>query len=547
MNHTAMNSTRTERRRWRRIGAAAAATTAVLLAAACGTTVRNAHALLSQQGQAGYGATTGSPTNPALPSPIAGSSTPGQVGAVTPSTSSAHTGGSIPVPSTNGGSTAPGSTTPGHRGGNSTPTSHKTGTPGTHAKVYTGPAKLSPVEIGIAYSPDVGAFAKLFGATADVGNLQTDANATINYINKHGGLFGHVLSPVYYGIQLTSTQPYSTIMAAICSSWTQDHHVAAGIAVGFNIPNDLAECLSAKHIPCLSGGNYVHDATDYRQIPYLISPYEAGTDRVMTSLLRDLFAHHWLSSKSKVGVLLATNEPAATRAYNNVIVPTLKGRVASITSYSVLFPPSTTAAVATAQTISNDELHMRANGVTHVIFLAPGAEGSFIDDAYKQHWFPKYAITSYDTPWAATLTHTKEIGAALAGSIGIGWQPTTDVGTYGNSVFTNATTKLCKSILAPTGQLTSNEHEFAGYSYCDALLSVQAAANASQSATLTGPTMLAGYNALGTSHPDAMTFEDQITAQQHNGANAYRQLAFNTTCRCYRYTGGITNFRPHHP
>ena len=76
------------------------------------------------------------------------------------------------------------------------------------------------------------ALALVATATADVGNLQTDANATIRYINKHGGLYGHVLSPVYYGIQLTSTQPYSTTMAAICSSWTQDHHVAAGIAVG---------------------------------------------------------------------------------------------------------------------------------------------------------------------------------------------------------------------------------------------------------------------------------------------------------------------------
>ncbi|HVV75409.1 MAG TPA: hypothetical protein VHC43_05180 [Mycobacteriales bacterium] len=522
------------RRRARSITAGAGAALVVLSAAACGSTVRNAHEILAQRAQAGYdsGALGNAPTR------------------VAPTASAPGVAGGNPSASTGAGDTAAGAVvTPGaargtRRGATQPPTSTTTPTnaPKHHAAVFTGPAKLAPVEVGVAVSQDVGQFAKLFGGTADVGNLETDSNAVIAYINKHGGFAGHVVRPVYYSIQLTSTQPYSTTMAAICSSWTEDHKVAAGIAVGFNIPNDLAQCLSAKHIPYLSGGNYLHDSTSYQQIPYLISPYEAGTDEVMSALLPHLLNSGWLTAKSHVGVLLASNETAAVRAYNNVIVPELKGRVAAVTQYGVNFPPSTQAAVATSQTISNDELHARANGVTNVIFLAPGAEGSFIDDAYQQKWFPKYAITSFDTPWAGTLAHNKEERATLAGSIGIGWQPTMDVGTYGNNVFTNPVTRTCNSILKPTGQLTSNVREFAGYQFCDALLSVQAAANASGAASVVGPAILAGYNALGTSHPDAMTFAERIDAHQHNGASAFRPLTYSPSCSCFRYTGGLSSF-----
>jgi hypothetical protein len=532
-----MNSNRTGWLVRRPAFAAIAVVIVGLSATACGTTVRDARSVLAQRANEGLdGVVGGSSTAPA-PATSTSTSPDGTAGAPIPTTGpvtaqpSATGPASSGVPST-GTSGQP--TTPGGASSSATPTPHHS--------VPTGPAKLSPVEIGIIYSPDLGAFAKLFGATADVGDLQTEANAVISYINKHGGLDEHVLSPVYYSLSLTSTAPYSTTMAAICSSWTQDHHVAAGIAVGFSIPNDLAACLSAHHIPYLSGGNYLHDQATYASIPYLVSPYEAGTDEVMPALLKELLARHELTSKSKVGVLLGSNETAATDAYNNVIVPMLKGKVASVTSYDIAFPPSTTAAVAEAQTTSNDELHMRANGVTNVLFLAPGAEGSLIQDAYQQHWFPKYAITSFDTPWALASAHTKEIGAALAGAIGIGWQPTMDVGTYGSSVFTNPTTRTCKAIEAPTGQLTNNEHEFAAYQYCDGLLSVQAAANASGAATITGSSLLAGYNALGTSHPDAIAMGERLDAQHHNGAGAYRPLAFNTGCRCFQYTGNVTDF-----
>jgi hypothetical protein len=526
----------------RRLGVTTIAVVALLSIAACGTTVRNAHAVLSQRADEGFDGST-AVTVPGQVVPTAGTSTAGAGKGIVNPAPGTTSGSAATTPSTSGGGVAPSNTDAGTTttGATSTPKAGRpTPTPAVH--VYKGPAQLSPVEIGIIYSGDLGAFAKLFGGTEDLGNLQTDAGAAISYVNKHGGLAGHVLEPVYYSIPLTSTQPYSTTMAAVCSSWTQDHHVVMGVAVGFAIPNDLAACLSQHHIPYVSGGTYLHDSSSYRSIPYLVSPYEAGTDVAMSALVKTLLARHVLSSKSRVGVMLGTNETAAVDAYNNVVVPELKGKVASVTSYSIEYPPSTEAAVAEAQTVSNDELHMRANGVTNVLFLAPGVEGNFMQDAYQQHWSPKYALTSFDGPWGLASAHTKEVLGALTGAIGIGWQPTSDVGTYGSSIFTNSTTRLCTRIERPTGQLTNNFQEFAGFQYCDAMLFVQAAANASGAASITGPALLQGYNSLGASRPDANTFTSTLSPQQHDGASAYRELEFETSCRCFRYTGAVTPF-----
>ncbi|HVU61280.1 MAG TPA: hypothetical protein VHD58_06450 [Mycobacteriales bacterium] len=528
-----------------RLRTTAVAGIALLSVAACGTTVRNAHAVLSQRADEGFdGSTQVIVPGEVVPTAATGSSPTGPSGTV-PAVPRATAGGAEPTISASASPTGRAGRATAPTGATSAATPSSTAPPSTPTptgKVYKGPAKLSAVEVGIVYSGDLGAFAKLFGGSDDLGNLQTDANAAIGYVNKHGGLAGHVLEPVYYSIPLTSTQPYSTTMAAICSDWTQDHHVSIGVAVGFAIPNDLAACLSSHHIPYVSGGGYLHDNNSYRNIPYLVSPYEATTTDVMSALVKTMLADHVLSSKSRVGVMLGTNETAAVDAYNDVVVPMLKGKVASVTSYGIEYPPSTQAAVAEAQTVSNDELHMRANGVTNVLFLAPGVEGSFIQDAYQQHWYPKYALTSLDSPWALAEAHTKMVLGALAGAIGVGWQPTADVGTYGSSVFENSATRLCAKIERPTGQFTNNVQEFATFQYCDAMLFVQAAANASGASNITGASLLDGYNKLGSSRADAVTFTSTLDPQHHAGASAYRPLAFDSSCRCFHYTGPVTPF-----
>ncbi|MCU1586855.1 MAG: hypothetical protein JWN31_348, partial [Frankiales bacterium] len=403
----------------------------LLCVTACGTTVRH---------HPGSSALTGIP-EAGLSSPGSISPSGSALGGTTGTAGSGATGATSPAgSSTTGGST--GSST-GSGSTSSTSGSSATGTgssTGTGGAVH-GPAKLSAVQVGITVITDVGKFAA--GATA--GNEQAEAQAAVNYVNAHGGLAGHVLDPIYYNFQLTDPSPYPTSMAAMCSSWTQDHKVQLGMFVGASVPNDLANCLNQHGVGYMSDGSYLHDATTYRQLPNMVSPSELDTSVAAQAVLDNLFATNALTTKDKVGVLVGDNEDAAGRAYNNVIVRGLKAHNIPVRSYPVTFPNSTPDAANSVQQIDNAELHMATDGITRVIFLAPNCAVTFMQQADQQKYKPKYSLTSYDTP-VGMLGSSGAPAAQLANATGVGWNPTTDVGTYGSKTFDNATTKLCRSI-----------------------------------------------------------------------------------------------------
>src|ERR1700742_4447022 len=121
----------------RRLGVTALAGVALLSVAACGTTVRDAHAVLSQRSNEGLDGSTGA-TAPSqvIPTTVPVPTTTSGLGPTTPSTSTVAT-----TPAQTGGGTVTTST-----GTTTTPTAGKpTPTPAVH--VYKGPAKLSPVEV----------------------------------------------------------------------------------------------------------------------------------------------------------------------------------------------------------------------------------------------------------------------------------------------------------------------------------------------------------------------------------------------------------------
>ncbi|MCU1602811.1 MAG: hypothetical protein JWO22_3520 [Frankiales bacterium] len=506
----------------------------VLLVSACGTTVRHHAGASALDGADNQGLSApGSTPSPdgSAPGTTTGTTGLGSTGA-TGAAGSAGSTGSTGALGPTGSTSVPGGTAAAGGSGGASTGSSASGAGGA----VGGPAKLAPVQIGITVITDVGKFAP--GATA--GNEQAETDAAVKYVNAHGGLAGHVLAPVYYNFQLSDPSPYSTSMAAICSSWTQDHKVQLGMFVGAAVPNDLANCLNQHGVAYMSDGSYLHDATTYRQLPNMVSPSELDTSVAAQALLSNLFGTNAITSKDKVGVLVGDNEDAAGRAYNDVILRTLKARHISVNSYPVTFPNSTSDAANSVTQIDNAELHMATDGITRVIFLAPNCAVTFMQQADQQHYSPKYSLTSYDTP-AGMIGSSGAPAGQLANTSGIGWNPTTDVGTYGSKAYDNATTKLCRTIEAPTGQDTDRLSEYATQVFCNAILSVQAAANASGAANLTGGAFISGFNALGSSFADSLTLGTRLSSSKHDGADKVRPFAYKPSCSCFRYTAPATS------
>src|SRR5258708_5414239 len=170
---------------------------AVASLAACGSTVpaaqrRVASAAGSVEGSLGGGPSGGSAGSDASGAPVGASDvTNGSARAATSaSASKSKAGGSAP------------------RGA--------VGVVGSHA----------PIEVGIGVDRNDAAFAAAFGVTTSQPEEKTVAEAVVADINKHGGLAGHPIAPVYTEFDNTSSDWIAQDQAS-CATFTEDHHVVA--------------------------------------------------------------------------------------------------------------------------------------------------------------------------------------------------------------------------------------------------------------------------------------------------------------------------------
>ncbi|MGZ6804973.1 MAG: hypothetical protein ACXVFU_18190, partial [Nocardioidaceae bacterium] len=241
--------------------------TAALLAG-CGTTVPVTEQV-SAQGPAGGTALGG----PAVAGSTAGSTAPeaptGPAAALPATTA-------VPLPGSAGGapSAGPAATGP---------------TPVDPARAAAAPTTKKPVEVGVVIFPDVNKAAAMFGGSASVGDQKGEVTDAIGWANTHGGLNGHRIVPVFFEVSLTSTQTYAQTYQQICASFTQDHHVVATMFVG-NAEAQLPACLAKGGSLYLAHGHYLHAAKDFTALPNMVTPEDAGSDRVAQAMVDQLLA-----------------------------------------------------------------------------------------------------------------------------------------------------------------------------------------------------------------------------------------------------------------
>jgi hypothetical protein len=444
-------------------------------------------------------------------------------GSLAPSTESGTTGSTV---TGTAGGLAP-STTGSVAGGTGATTQVPTVT--SQPPVVKSAATKSPVEVGIVLFPDVSAFAAALGGSAEVGDQRGMADTAVKWINGHGGLAGHTVKPVYFEVELTSTQPYAVTYEEICTSFTQDHHVVAVIAIA-NVEAGLPSCLQKTRTLFLAHGHYLHSADDYRALANLVTPEEAGSDRVARALVSEVFDRGLVRSGDKLG-LLVMNYAGPRKARDKIIVPAMKARGVSVVDYEIPYPQSTPEIANSASVVQSAQLAMAAQGIKNVAFMCPGCMSFFMQYAESQAYYPRYLLTSFDSVGALKA---KSHGRSLQGSLGLGFEPVKDVGVYTNPGLLkgNATYELCRTI--EKDFYSDDVTIFAALAFCGALQDLYAAARANP-VNVTGVSLLGGFGALGTSSPGAGNFSTRLAADQRDGITSYRTMHYESGCECMAY------------
>jgi hypothetical protein len=418
-----------------------------------------------------------------------------------------------------------------------------TGVPGVSA---------TQINVGIAYGTNADAVNQAAGFSGlDTGDEQGYAKAVVNDINKHGGIAGRKLNPIWHADNAEDTSPHASQDSAECADFTQDHHTFAVVALGFT--NDFTACVTKSAIQIAGGDLSAWDEQDFATYPYLVDVDTLDLDSQMAALVPMLVHQGYFSgwdttlgqasstAKAKVGVV-SFESPEWSHALNKVLLPALKSAgypVSSSDVYTILSPQSESDQGPAVAEVQNAELRMHSDGVTHVILMDSngGLTQIYSTAAYGQHWYPRYSLTS--ASGAQQLLAGGDLQPAeMNGSMGLGWEPTLDLPeneTGDKSVWSTPARQRCIAVMRAVGiTFPSTNGETIALNYCESLYFIQQVVDAI-APNITRANFMAEVDRLGYGFPAATVQKTYFGPGHHDSVILGYDMRYVPSCQCIGY------------
>lgn len=395
------------------------------------------------------------------------------------------------------------------------------------------------VEIGIPFESNIaGLVANLGGTLPGGAKPPTDQQeqayyaAVATYIDSHGGLLGHKIKLVFYGIDATKQLDASVIDEGECTSFTQDNHVFA-VMTPTASDSTLITCLDNAKAITFDPASYTNfDDSMFSQYPLYATAGTLSLTRVAQVEVNGLYKQGFFDPGSKIG-LVGYNTPAFKRAIDQVMEPALSKDGLSVTDSVLIAPTSGVADVAPAQTaMSNAVLRFKTEGINHVLFLDTqgGTLNPWMTAANSQAYYPRLGFTSNENPAVRASNAPGGASAKLLGnSVVVGWNASLDV----SQPPTNATQTQCITLMENAGAIPAIATAFAGI--CNQLLVFAAGVNGG--GQLTPTAALAGLGSAQSIPTAVLLSPPNYSGGRRDGASVGQYLAFTASCKCYQYTG----------
>jgi hypothetical protein len=253
-----------------------------------------------------------------------------------------------------------------------------------------------------------------------------------------------------------------------------------------------------------------------------------------TRLLNDsvdaLWNAGWLTAKSTVGLVgYDTNDVHSI--VDKGLVPALQRHGLKLAAG--MYTATTTAA---ASEYNGGVLSFKAKGVDRVFFAPGGQPIYFALAAEQQAYHPYYELGSleYPTVLAANLPADQ-----LVGSMGVNWLPYLDLPGDKRSTVTTPGITECRKAMAEASPDYSGSTTLALAAWiCDDWTFLRDVFAAGAAPTEAGIRQAA--ESLGQTFRPVATFHSALGAgRTHDGASAYRLIAFQEGCSCYSYVSPI--------
>ena len=415
---------------------------------------------------------------------------------------------------------------------------------GTHTETVGGRTVLvghgitpTRIEIGIQWLDAAGsasAISAVGGKSSASGNVKKDAQSVVDYINAHGGVAGRQIAPVFYqaNIQnLTTESGRSQEAQSMCASFTQDHHVFAMVFLTASNDNVL-DCAQRTQTPILTNslGQMIDDQRYAQMANYIYDPSDMTVDQRERMLADQMVQRGLLTPSSKLGLLIEGNSPMFKGAADRTLIPELRKYHIPVASEAI-YPDFIESAWSTYV------LQFQQAGVTNVYF--GDSEGSgwaavfFMEAAENQHYFPKY---EFATDHGFSFVAGSAPADQLVNVQGEGWVQSRDLSGSDATQPLTSTGAVCAQIMKSVGEPPVN-----GPPLCEPLFLLQKGLGAATDLTPGG--FATAVEALKDSWPPVFVRRALFGPGHHLGAVEIRDVGFDRSCTCFKYTSAPRGIR----
>jgi len=424
---------------------------------------------------------------------------------------------------------------------------------GTVGGVDTGVSgALKPILVGITYVKDAAAGFQAIGIQgATLGDMHLYAQVLVDDANKHGGLGGRKIVPIYFAYDVNPGTPsYDQQDSEACAQFTQDHHVEVAIVTFAGLV--LNECMKKNNIPMLldgPGGGFSESILKRYSQMFCLGCFnlDRRADQQVPALVREKYFSPWDNTNGGPGVapvkigIITYDFPGYPESVNG---PLVHGIVAAG------YPKPQVITVAAHDTYDNLSrmqsqlasavLSFRTNGVTHVIVWDDNGVATlfFMQQAESQQYRPRYGINSGNNMQTVAKVASKN---QLKGAIGIGWDPSFDIaeakddhtGKWANSARRACYALMVKNKAAPG----TGFNETSAMLYCSTIWALKDRWEFMSHPTAAGlPAALAAY---GAGFVDPMVPTTWLSPTQHDGNSGIYDYVYDTGCSCMKYASGV--------
>jgi ABC-type branched-subunit amino acid transport system substrate-binding protein len=392
------------------------------------------------------------------------------------------------------------------------------------------------VKLGVEYisTKELGAFANAAGVDAVGQTDMLDAyQAAVAAVNRAGGVAGGrrlVIVPRERSTAESNAQASQTT----CAAFTEDDRVLlANLFDGQNSPG--VQCLASRGVVSL-GGAAVEGGSqrDFERFGgKYISPGTADTISAARAYVTALVRQHFLTKSNKIG-LLWFDFADFRDAKDLGLVPALRSSGLGLTAdFRATYSGSASDLGAIATQMQNAVLKFRSQGIDRVLTL--DYQGTlqyfFMTNAENQGYRPKYGLATWSD---AEFLRANGSAAQLAGSTGIGWMPGYDLAVRQLPV--DEPKRRCLAAMKAGGvpALQAQTDTLIQLRACAEVFFAERLLNTASDLSPRG--IAAAAAALG-DQPSYVGFAERFGGSKLWGANAYRDLSFDSSCSCFAYRG----------